>query len=594
MIATIPRTAMVCVFALVAVAVACSTDRPAFDQPSTTFPSAPEAGAEDCPFQCSLDGRSIIRSCTGEVVETCPVELACGAARCQEPCAAAADEKSSNGCEFMFTSPVPYHEAGDSCFAAFVTNASTQPAELSLERGGESLDISGATYQTAPGSQALTPHAGAIAPGESVVVFLSGRHPDRPAVGPYSKECPAGVVPAVYSGLVSTISEIGSSFQLKSSHPVTVAAVYPFGGATSYLPTATLVSPVVTFAKEHLIVSPWERALHDATPNTQIIASEDGTEVTIVGTRDIQGGPGVKGLPANVPAIYRLEKGQYLQLVQSEELTGSIVTSNKPTTVFTGHACADIPLYSDACDALWQHLPSFEEWGSEYAAVGYRSRYDDEHEPMPYRIVAARDGTRLEYDPTIPAGAPTELSAGQVATFPAGTGDAFVVRSQDTEHPFYMAAYMTCARQGYFAPLRTAQGALWGDPDFVNVIPAGQYLSSYTFYADTTYSETSLVIIRAKSHGEFKDVWLECAGNLTDFRPMGTRGEYEFTRVDLTKGGAPGQSFGDKTCQSGVQRMRSDGPFTATIWGWDMAASYAYPGGRAHRQLVASPLAPVR
>jgi len=36
--------------------------------------------------------------------------------------------------------------------------------------------------------------------------------------------------------------------------------------------------------------------------------------------------------------------------------------------------------------------------------------------------------------------------------------------------------------------------------------------------------------------------------------------------------------------------MRSEGPFTATLWGWDFAASYAYPGGMAHRKLVETPL----
>ena len=36
----------------------------------------------------------------------------------------------------------------------------------------------------------------------------------------------------------------------------------------------------------------------------------------------------------------------------------------------------------------------------------------------------------------------------------------------------------------------------------------------------------------------------------------------------------PGQAFDGGVCQSGLQRMRSAGPFTATLWGWDMYASY--------------------
>ena len=71
--------------------------------------------------------------------------------------------------------------------------------------------------------------------------------------------------------------------------------------------------------------------------------------------------------------------------------------------------------------------------------------------------------------------------------------------------------------------------------------------------------------MREKAGDQFKDVWLECAGNLTDFRPIGTRGKYEFTRVDLIRAFGPGQSFGASVCQKGLQRMKSEGAFTATI-----------------------------
>jgi len=39
--------------------------------------------------------------------------------------------------------------------------------------------------------------------------------------------------------------------------------------------------------------------------------------------------------------------------------------------------------------------------------------------------------------------------------------------------------------------------------------------------------------------------------------------------------------------------MRSEGAFSATLWGWGYASSYAYPGGMAFRKLVETPLAPV-
>jgi IgGFc binding protein len=253
------------------------------------------------------------------------------------------------------------------------------------------------------------------------------------------------------------------------------------------------------------------------------------------------------------------------------------VTSNKPISTFAGHTCAVVPWGQPSCDYITQQIPAIEQWGSEYVGVGYRPRLGNEHEPVPYRIVAAADDTHLDYDPPLPpAGAPITLSAGESKIFYAGTGDAFVVRTQDADHPIYVGAYMSGG----------SKYAGWGDPELVNVVPAGQYLNSYTFYADPTYSETSLVIVRAKSDGVFHDVWLECAGNLTGFRPIGARGEYEYTRVDLSRGFQHGDAFDGGVCQVGTQRMRSDGPFSATLWGWGPYASYATTSGMALRKLV--------
>ena len=513
---------------------------------------------------------------------------------CQAPCAAAEADKSSNGCEFYFQMPrFGSSLLPQSCYAAFIVNTSTTPVELALEYEGEPLDISRSLYRTNPGDASLREHDGPIAPGESAILFVADRPPTE--VSPwyqefYYKACPAGVVPANVHSAPLLSTGIGSSFHLKSNVPVSAVAMYPFGGAESYGPTATLLLPVATWAKEHMLVNGWG-TVDVGNPGVQIVASEDDTEVTVDPSRDIQNGLGIVGTAARVPATYHLAKGQFLQFVQREELSGSIVSSNKPTSVVGGHGCAFVPSESGACDILAQQLPPFEQWGNEYVGVGYRPRTGSEHEAVPYRIVAARDGTMLDYDPVVPPGAPITMSAGEVVTFSSGTGEAFVVRTQDAEHPIYLAAYMS-GGDGDYRTGKSLGGR--GDPEFVNVVPAKQYLSSYSFYADPTFAETSLVVVRAKSNGIFHDVWLECAGTLTNFRPIGTRGEYEFVRVDLAKNRGPGDEFGDKVCRPGLQRMRSEGPFTATLWGWDVYASYAYPGGMAQRKLIDTPLVPIR
>jgi hypothetical protein len=213
--------------------------------------------------------------------------------------------------------------------------------------------------------------------------------------------------------------------------------------------------------------------------------------------------------------------------------------------------------------------------------VRYRGRTSDA-ESSPYRIVAAVDGTVLSYDPSPPVGAPATMAAGEVATF--STATPFVVRSQDVNHPIYVAAYMTSGGN----PGLDAEG----DPESVNIVPAGQYLDAYAFYADPTYDETSLVVIRSKSGGgTFEDVMLECAGGaLAGWQPIGVSGRFEFRRVDLIRAAGPGEVFPAGTCTSGLQRMNSKGPFTATLWGWGRTASYAYPGGMAQRKLVTTSL----
>ncbi len=568
---------------------ACGDDRGRFVEQEQKFEPDAAIDAPDCRLQCSLDGRNVIEACTGNVVEKCPDNLACGGAKCIEPCAAAAEDKSSNGCDFFFQAPLLTKQLPPSCYAAFIVNTSTQPIDLSLELEGKPIDVSKAMFRTAAGTADLVQHEGSIPVGESVILFLSDASPEMPRNPTWQlsySACPTGVIPATFAHTLTGGTGIGSSFRLKTNAPVSLTAVYPFGGASSYVPSAMLVFPVASWAKEHILVNGWDEPGGYGGPGAQIVAAEDDTEITIIPKQAIQDGEGIKGVRAGLPVKYKLAKGQHLRLVQDQPLTGSIVASDKPTSIVGAHSCADIPSTAGTCDIVAQQIPAFENWGSEYVGVGYRPRLGNEHEPVPYRIVAARDGTMLDYDPEIPPGAPTTLNAGESALFQNGTGDAFVVRTQDSEHPIYVSAHMTGSAGGG----KAKPYGYRGDPEFVNVVATSQYLNAYSFYADPSYGEASLVVVRSKLRGELKDVWLECAGNLTDWKPIGTRGDYEYTRVDLAKGGGAGDKFGSSVCRNGLQRMKSEGPFTATLWGWDFAASYAYPGGMAQRKLVDAPL----
>ncbi|MDF2692537.1 MAG: hypothetical protein K0S65_920, partial [Labilithrix sp.] len=545
---------------------------------------ATEPATDPCPLVCSLDLRSVTRSCSGEVTQTCSPENGCAEGHCVPACDAVAAAKSSLGCEFYMQPPPTAMYWARSCYAAYVVNPWTLAAPLAFEHEGHPLDLTDSVFQFVPGSTSLSPLSGPLPPGEAAVVFLS----NPPTMGQEEKyvACPAGVRPALDKWIVPVQSGLSTSIRLKSTTPISVTTIYPFGGAEGAFPSATLLLPVTSWGKQHVIVEPVGRMAKDtvsgraAVPGAQIVAAEDDTHVTILPAKDIQGGPAVAPAVKGSPVTYALSRGQFVQLSQDDELSGSFVESDKPTSVFGGHACMFIPSDVYACDVSQTQLPSFEQWGNVYVGVRYRGRLS-ENEAALYRIVAAFDGTELAYDPEPPPDAPRTMKAGEVVGFSASR--PFVLRSQDPEHPVFMAAYMTGGNNGGVN--------VGGDPEFVNVVPAGQYLNAYTFYADPTYEETSLVIVRQKSRGAFEEVELDCAGGTLDgFEPVGVGGEFEYRRVDLSRGGGHGEAFPGGTCTFGLHRLKSNGPVTATIWGWAPYASFGYPGGLAQRTLVTKPL----
>lgn len=583
----------------VSLIVACTNHDGGFESGATEYFQEDAGTTEKCPVICSVDGRNIVDTCTGATVGSCPDNQACGGGVCQAPCAAAAADRRSDGCEFYVQPPRFSRDLDRGCYAAYIVNGSLEPLRPTLELDGETLDVSKSVYDLGEGALSLSPHSGDIAPGASVVLFISDKAEDEPFTSNYVS-CPDGVEPATRRDVTPDQTGIGSSLHLTTNVPAHVATIYPFGGAKTYIPTATLVLPVATWGTEHILVNGWDSSAdHYGGAAAQIMASENDTEVTVVPTADIVSRNGVDASMAGTPVTYRLQRGQHLQLVQWDELTGSTVTANKPIGMVGGHVCAYVPNGARlACDILAQQIPSFEQWGNEYAAIGWGIRGNMPEDRMVYRVVGGRDGTKLSYDPAPPVGAPVELKAGQAVVFAAGTDEAFALRSQDSEHPFYMAAYMGGGGQSFSTEkdiLKDLRPLGEGDPEYVNVIPSGQYLNRYTFVADPTYDETNLVVIRERSNdGTFKDVTLECAGVLGDYRPIGTEGRYEYTRVALRHYGEHGFASDAGVCDSGVHRMHSDGTFTATIWGWDYYASYAYPGGQAQRKLVNSSLTGIR
>ncbi len=389
---------------------------------------------------------------------------------------------------------------------------------------------------------------------------------------PLGEPCPTGITPAVTADAAVHGTGIGKAFHITTDAPVVAYQIFPYGGGNAAITSASLLLPVSAWDVNYVAVNafPQSQLSNDyGLPSLDILAGEDGTQVTISPVAAITAGTGVAAAPAGTPTVYNLDRGQYVQFSQAAELTGSAILATKPVATFAGNSCMNVPTDTAACDTGGQQIPPVRALGNEYAAVRYRGRGGGMNEVVPWRLVGAVAGTTLTWTPSAPAGAPLSLHYGQVVQFESP--GPFIVASQDAEHPFYASAHMTGGMN--------FNGE--GDAEFVNIVPTSQYLSSYVFFTDPTYPETNLVLVRAKGSSGFQDVTLDCSGVVTGWTPLGA---YEWTRVDLVTGNFQGVNG----CANGVHSMQSKAPFGVTVWGWGSVAtgaiytqyvSYAYPAG---------------
>jgi hypothetical protein len=557
------------------------------DATSDGVPFVPSGDAATCAAQCSTDFHSVL-DCNGSTLQTCAPMEACSSGACIPACQAAVANKSAVGCEYYAHDPTTGGNPG--CFALYVANTWTTPVNVTSDINGLTIDLSKYTYlPTGTGaSLAMTPigAGGTIPAGAVGIVFLRDGWEAN-------TECGYGVSiaesdPNAWAWTdppydVTSTNSAGQALHVVASAPVVMYDIIPFGGGRSEVTGASLMLPTSTWDTNYIAVTPRPPGYNTLNPTIAIVASANNTNVTINPTASIVASTDVAGTDAGVPITYALAKGQVLTLGQAQDLLGSIISSNNPIGLWGQQGCINIDATggdssdSCCCDSAHGQIPPVRALGSEYAYARYRNRVDGQDESPPTRITGAVDGTTLTWDP-MPTGAPATIGKGQSVQVTSNV--PFIVKSQDAMHPFYVASYMTSC-----STADPGGADCRGDPEFVGVIPTAQYLSKYVFFTDPTYPETNLVFIRTLgSDKAFHDVTLDCAGTLTGWAPLGSGGQYEFTRIDLSRYDFEGQNG----CNNGAHTTQSDAPFTMTVWGWGTAAtgsvytqavSYAYPAG---------------
>lgn len=531
---------------------------------------------------CSDDLHNVLDE-QGNVVEVCPSDQACYAGACVPACTAVANLAGTVGCDFWAPTP-PFLSNGQGsaldgpCFAVFVANAWNGPANITVARGGQAIDVNQygripkangnvITYEPIP--------PGGLPPDEVAILFLS----HKPGVNNTGNtlECP--VPPAVLQDTAVSLTGVGQAFHVTSDVPLSAYDINPYGGALSFLPSASLLFPATSWGTNHMAIAPQTSG---SAMFAMVVAREDNTLIKVAPATPFPGGNGLPPAPAGMTTQYMLNAGEILQWSQAGDAfdpSAAIFDSDKPIGLWTGSTYLFVQsqtLGPGGGEAAHQQIAPVSAVGNEYVGAGVVTRLESlAPESVPYRIVGAVNGTILTWDPAPPANAPTGLAAGQIAQFESTT--SFTVRSQDPEHPFLFSQYMTGTSMST-RPGCTSQfmgiGCGLGDEEWVSLLSPKQFQNRYIFFTDPTYGTTNLVIIRAKGDAGFADVTVECLGIVSGWMPVGAEGQYEYAHVDLERGGVP---VGN--CGTSRHLAESDGPFGVVVWGTDLYASYGYPAG---------------
>lgn len=472
-------------------------------------------------------------------------------------------QQNSLGCEFLVAAVPPELATRGSCYAVVLANGGTRPVTIDVSYDQRPLAPT-FIWSITPGRMGQPDYAplaqgssATLPANEVAVLFLA----DEIVSGAMRVSCPQPA--AIRQAFQTSDTTRFPAFRITTSGPVAAYDIYPYGGARSFVASASLLLPTSTYGTTSVSITP-APSIGPYHSFLQVFARENGTSVAIEAPVAIEGSGTVRPSAARQIVTRTLAAGEVLQLHQAADLGGSTIRSDKPVAVWGGHSCMQVPVGRAACDSAHQQLPPVAHLGNEYVGVQPPARFANE--PATWRLVGTAAGTRLTWTPSVP-GAPTRLGPGQVVEFSAP--GPFVVRSQSTGHPFLATQLMTGAQP---VPMNV------GDPEFVLLVPPGQFLSSYLFFTDHTYQNTHLVFTRKRVNGVFANVMLDCPATF-QWQPTGDP-DFEYATVSWTRDAQTG-------CTNGIRRADSSTPFGLTVWGTDSYVSYAYPAGMGVNQLNA-------